>query len=347
MTPGRKPSINASALAASLRTTSRPAGAFTSSARERRPRCSTSNFGSRPGNPRSAASWRSRRITSAPMSANSVAANGAGPIPAISMMRNPARGPIMVTFPLRLHAIAAPHWLPPRRNVAFLNSTMLACPTQASTRNGRAPSVSPLRDLPGRLRTWLRAGAEARLEGAATSGVRARANARVRALHPHRRAWLGLLRRSRTFGGRCENEARYRDLLDNQADVILRRDGEGRLTFVNQALCRTFGLDRTRVLGNALKPHVLAGDAAAPFSPSCDRRHQRYVKQIETAGSPRWFEWEEQAVVAGDAAIREGAVLRDAISRSGGAPKPIGEGRETRRRRPPGRRRCLAAGMDD
>src|SRR5262249_32213546 len=45
------------------------------------------------------------------MSANSVAANGAGPIPAISMMRNPARGPIMVTFPLRLHAIAAPETL--------------------------------------------------------------------------------------------------------------------------------------------------------------------------------------------------------------------------------------------
>jgi hypothetical protein len=29
-----------------------------------------------------------------------MAANGAGPMPAISMMRNPARGPIVVTFPL-------------------------------------------------------------------------------------------------------------------------------------------------------------------------------------------------------------------------------------------------------
>ena len=28
-----------------------------------------------------------------------------------------------------------------------------------------------------------------------------------------------------------ENEARYRDLLDNQADVILRRDAQGHLTF--------------------------------------------------------------------------------------------------------------------
>jgi PAS domain-containing protein len=50
-----------------------------------------------------------------------------------------------------------------------------------------------------------------------------------------------------------ENEARYRDLLDNQADVILRRDADGRLTFVNQAFCRVFGLERSDVLGQALR----------------------------------------------------------------------------------------------
>jgi hypothetical protein len=32
------------------------------------------------------------------MSESSVAANGAGPMPAISMMRKPASGPIVVTF---------------------------------------------------------------------------------------------------------------------------------------------------------------------------------------------------------------------------------------------------------
>ena len=36
------------------------------------------------------------------MSASSVAANGAGPMPAISMMRKPASGPIVVTFLFRL-----------------------------------------------------------------------------------------------------------------------------------------------------------------------------------------------------------------------------------------------------
>jgi PAS domain S-box-containing protein len=102
-----------------------------------------------------------------------------------------------------------------------------------------------------------------------------------------------------------ENEARYRDLLDNQADVILRRDARGQLTFVNQAFCRTFGLERGSVLGRVFEPRVLAGEAATPLAPSSDQRHHRYVQHIETARGPRWFEWEEHAVVAGDTAIPE------------------------------------------
>jgi PAS domain S-box-containing protein len=102
-----------------------------------------------------------------------------------------------------------------------------------------------------------------------------------------------------------ENEARYRDLLDNQADVILRRDAQDRLTFVNRAFCRIFELERRAVLGSVFCPRVLAGDKATPLAPGSELRQQRYVQQIETAHGPRWFEWEEHAVAAGDAAIPE------------------------------------------
>ncbi len=102
-----------------------------------------------------------------------------------------------------------------------------------------------------------------------------------------------------------ENEARYRDLLDNQADVILRRDAQGRLTFVNQAFCRIFELERGTMLGRAFAPRVLAGDKAVPLAPDSELRQQRYVQQIETARGPRWFEWEEHAVAGGDSAIPE------------------------------------------
>jgi PAS domain S-box-containing protein len=93
-----------------------------------------------------------------------------------------------------------------------------------------------------------------------------------------------------------ENEARYRDLLDNQADLILRRDAHGSLTFVNQAFCRVFGVDRNSVLGRPFAPRVLDGDKATPLAPGGALRQQRYAQEIETARGPRWFEWEEHAV---------------------------------------------------
>jgi PAS domain S-box-containing protein len=102
-----------------------------------------------------------------------------------------------------------------------------------------------------------------------------------------------------------ENEARYRDLLDNQADLILRRDMQGCLTFVNQAFCRVFGLDRSSVLGRPFAPQVLAGEKASPLTPGGALRRQRYAQQIETVAGPRWFEWEEHAVQAGETAQAE------------------------------------------
>ena len=130
-----------------------------------------------------------------------------------------------------------------------------------------------------------------------------------------------------------ENEARYRDLLDNQTDVILRRDAAGRLTFVNQAFCRLFGLERGTVLGRAFSPKALAGDTATPLSPGSELRQQRYVQQIETMRGPRWFEWDEHAVRAAmPPCPRCSASV--ATSRRGGAQKTISRKRASRRNWP-------------
>ena len=47
-----------------------------------------------------------------------------------------------------------------------------------------------------------------------------------------------------------ENEARYRDLLDSQQDVIVRRDSDRRLIFVNRSFCRVFGVEISDVIGS-------------------------------------------------------------------------------------------------
>ncbi len=93
-----------------------------------------------------------------------------------------------------------------------------------------------------------------------------------------------------------ENEARYRDLLDSQQDVILRRDAEGRLLFVNQAFCRVFGIEAANVLGRNFRPRKLDGaDAAAEF-PAGPERRRHYVQRVETSAGPRWFAWDDYQV---------------------------------------------------
>src|SRR5829696_438236 len=90
-TPGRNPSMSASACSTMRRTVSTPSGCFRSTPIERRPRFNTSIH---PGsNPRSTDWARSTRTTSAPMSESSIAANGPGPMPAISITLTPDSGP--------------------------------------------------------------------------------------------------------------------------------------------------------------------------------------------------------------------------------------------------------------
>ena len=97
-----------------------------------------------------------------------------------------------------------------------------------------------------------------------------------------------------------ENEARYRDLLDSQEDVIIRRDARGRLTFVNHAFCRVFALEGGQVLGRVFTPVVLEGAPAAGAMQGPAGRRQRYVQRIETSGGARWFCWEDYLLTRSD-----------------------------------------------
>jgi PAS domain S-box-containing protein len=105
-----------------------------------------------------------------------------------------------------------------------------------------------------------------------------------------------------------DNETRYRDLLDSQNDVITRVDMRGRLTFVNRAFCRTFGVEAGEVLGTPFKPVVLEreGEPDAPMEPG---RRQRFEKLVLTADGARWFAFERQAITGEDGAVREVQLL--------------------------------------
>ncbi len=91
-----------------------------------------------------------------------------------------------------------------------------------------------------------------------------------------------------------ERETRYRDLLDHQGDVILRRDADQRLSFVNDAFCRTFGLTRDAALGQVFQLPVVGAeqDAPAAWPRDGDERRSQIIELITAAG-PRWFVWED------------------------------------------------------
>ena len=101
-----------------------------------------------------------------------------------------------------------------------------------------------------------------------------------------------------------EREARYRDLLDHQGDVILRRDPGLKLTFVNDAFCRTFGLKREAALGEVFALPVLTGASETPMSLT-EKPRQRRVVELSTSFGPRWFVWEDFAVTDAQGRLSE------------------------------------------
>ncbi len=102
-----------------------------------------------------------------------------------------------------------------------------------------------------------------------------------------------------------EREARYRDLLDHQGDVIVRRDADGRLSFVNDAFCRTFGMERDAALGQVFHLPALNDDRdETNLSNRGDERQSRVVELSTTAG-PRWFVWEDFVVSGQEGSVSE------------------------------------------
>jgi PAS domain S-box-containing protein len=93
-----------------------------------------------------------------------------------------------------------------------------------------------------------------------------------------------------------ENEVRYRDLLDAQDDMIVRRGEDGRLTFANRAYLRAFALESSKVLGTRHEPVVLDREAADLHAMAGARGRRRFRELVQTGNGPRWIEWEEHRV---------------------------------------------------
>ncbi|HVP67743.1 MAG TPA: PAS domain S-box protein [Anaeromyxobacteraceae bacterium] len=97
------------------------------------------------------------------------------------------------------------------------------------------------------------------------------------------------------------SEQRYRHLVENQQDLIVEADVDGRVRFASPSYCRLFGKSIEEVVGQHFMPLVHAEDRGATlqaleklFLPP----HTCTVEQrAMTPGGWRWLAWSDQAVL--------------------------------------------------
>ncbi|NBC46594.1 MAG: PAS domain S-box protein, partial [Gammaproteobacteria bacterium] len=96
-------------------------------------------------------------------------------------------------------------------------------------------------------------------------------------------------------------EARYRLMIENVGDLIVRMDTEGRFEFVSPSYCETFGKTEDELIGSAFMPLVHPDDRAAAAAAMEALRSPPYRCTIEqraqTIHGWRWFQWSETAVL--------------------------------------------------
>jgi PAS domain S-box-containing protein len=86
-----------------------------------------------------------------------------------------------------------------------------------------------------------------------------------------------------------EAEQRARGLFESQSDLIVMRDAEGRITFVNDTYCQVAERPREALIGSRFVFEVLEqGDSAR--DPNGTRIHDQ---QIATRLGPKWIAWRE------------------------------------------------------
>ena len=112
-----------------------------------------------------------------------------------------------------------------------------------------------------------------------------------------------------------EAEERARSFFETQGDVIVRRDGEGRITYANDAFCALAAHTRDGLIGTTFVPAVLE-QGESTLLPDGTRSHDQ---KIATHSGPRWIAWREHMVRTGNAttvnATEVQAVGRDVTDR--------------------------------
>lgn len=104
----------------------------------------------------------------------------------------------------------------------------------------------------------------------------------------------------REIAERRKSEARYRAIVEDQTEFIVRFSPDGTLSFVNDAYCRLFGFEREKLIGKQYQPVVVEGDrekvAELVNSISFENPVVMIENRIHVGEEIRWTQWINRAL---------------------------------------------------
>lgn len=97
------------------------------------------------------------------------------------------------------------------------------------------------------------------------------------------------------------NEERYRLLVENQNDLVVKVDPEGRFLYVSPTYCKLFGKTEQELLGQTFMPLVHEDDredTARKMAALWQEPYQAYLEQRAlTARGWRWLAWSDRSII--------------------------------------------------
>ncbi|MEA2088064.1 MAG: PAS domain S-box protein [Candidatus Caldatribacteriota bacterium] len=104
-----------------------------------------------------------------------------------------------------------------------------------------------------------------------------------------------------------ESKEKYRLLLENQTDLVVKVDTEGKFLFVSPSYCESFGKTEEELLGNKFMPLVHEDDREATAKTMENLYKPPYTCYIEqrakTKDGWRWLAWADKAVLDKDGKV--------------------------------------------
>jgi len=98
-----------------------------------------------------------------------------------------------------------------------------------------------------------------------------------------------------------ESEEKYRLLIENQTDLVVKVDMEGKFQFISPSYCKMFGKTEKELLGNNFMPLVHEDDREATAKAMEALYHPPYTAYIEqramTKDGWKWLSWMDTAVL--------------------------------------------------